>query len=678
MKFVYPEFFWAFGVLIIPILIHLFNFRKYKTLYFSSLKFIQRIDQQTKSIKKLKHFLVLLSRLLAFAALVFAFAQPYFPPADSDKQIGKNVLAIYLDNSFSMSMKGTEGELLSEGREIARKLIKKCPEETSILLVTNQMDGLEEKLCSKPDALERLDKISLFALRRDVGDILQWEKEILQKENETNQKIGLTQFVVLSDFQKKSSAFTKLLGNETDLFYPILLSPQSKANLSIDSIWFSTPIRKVKQNNELNVRIHNWSEQITTSELHVEIGNNKRDVFVEIPANTTLNTSINFTDNEAGLKSGKLSLNDKQCYFDDDLFVSYEVKETTNILIINGEDASPNIGLVYDLDDYYKVEEVNQKAFTQNLIIAKDLVILNGVNEIPSGLTTNLLTFNQNGGSLLLFPGTNLNLNSWNQAMKILDMPIFHTLETEGLKIKKVNFNTSFFETVFEKEPTKLSLPLIQKAYQLKNSKTVELIQLQNGQSLFSKSILGSPIYIFTSSLSKDFSSFTTNALFSTILLRCGELSNRPSPLYLTLGQDSKFPIYKAINQDESIHIKNKDIDFIPKTTKDGIITNIHLGGQEAIEKLKSGIYEVSGMEKISSLALNYPRLESDPTQLNATEITRILEQKGIKNIKTIEVSDTTDFRAIEIEKPHEYWKICILLGLFFILLEMTFIKFLK
>ena len=109
MKFVHPGFLWALFALAIPIIIHLFNFRRYKVIYFSSLKFIKHVDQQTRSTQKLKHLLILALRLLAITALVLAFAQPYFPVERSGNGGGKPVLAIYIDNSFSMTAKGTEG-----------------------------------------------------------------------------------------------------------------------------------------------------------------------------------------------------------------------------------------------------------------------------------------------------------------------------------------------------------------------------------------------------------------------------------------------------------------------------------------------------------------------------------------------------------------------------------------
>ena len=102
MEFVHPERLWFLFFLLIPIVIHLFHFRKRKTLYFSSLRFIQFLEKEQQSTRKLKHLLVLLSRLFALAALIFAFAQPQIKNG-AGQQSGKPALLIYLDNSFSMS-----------------------------------------------------------------------------------------------------------------------------------------------------------------------------------------------------------------------------------------------------------------------------------------------------------------------------------------------------------------------------------------------------------------------------------------------------------------------------------------------------------------------------------------------------------------------------------------------
>jgi len=77
MSFVYPWFLWALLAIAIPIIIHLFHFRRFKTVYFTNVKFLKEVKEQTSARSKLKHLLVLCSRILAIAALVFAFAMPY-------------------------------------------------------------------------------------------------------------------------------------------------------------------------------------------------------------------------------------------------------------------------------------------------------------------------------------------------------------------------------------------------------------------------------------------------------------------------------------------------------------------------------------------------------------------------------------------------------------------------
>ena len=89
--------------MLVPPIIHLFNFRKYKTVYFSDIRFIENIRQTTRRKSVLKQIILMLLRMLAIAALVLAFAQPVInssPNAVAQKQPAPPV--IYLDNSFSM------------------------------------------------------------------------------------------------------------------------------------------------------------------------------------------------------------------------------------------------------------------------------------------------------------------------------------------------------------------------------------------------------------------------------------------------------------------------------------------------------------------------------------------------------------------------------------------------
>ena len=93
MSFVYPAFLWALAALSIPIIIHLFNFRRYKTVYFPDISFLKEVKQETDSRSKIKHWLVLLMRLLAISFLVFAFAQPFIKHQTQIERAGKKSIS---------------------------------------------------------------------------------------------------------------------------------------------------------------------------------------------------------------------------------------------------------------------------------------------------------------------------------------------------------------------------------------------------------------------------------------------------------------------------------------------------------------------------------------------------------------------------------------------------------
>ncbi len=681
MKFVYPEFLWAFGVLIIPIIIHLFNFRKYKVLYFSSLKFIQFVDQQTRSTQKLKHLLVLIARIFAFSFLVIAFAQPFIPAAKDNSKGGKPVIAIYIDNSFSMSMKGTEGELISEAREMSRKMITEASLDTRFMLVTNSLSGIEQRLVTKLEALERLDKIEVNSMVRNIGDVIEWQRNAIQRENETNQKIGVIQYVVFSDFQKNTSDLSKIKADEEAFYYPIKLTPLETSNIYVDSVWFTSPVQKIGESNELNVRVKNSGDHdLTNVELHFEVENTRRDVFLDIPANNNTTTVINYTEQKEGFKKGKVSVNDKQFYFDDEYYFSYTVAKKANILILNGENAVNGISLVYSLDNFYSVEEINQTSFTSESLSEKDLVIINGSKDIPSGLAEDLIDYSKEGGTLALFPGEEITPSSgWNAFLSSLKMPTLGSPFTEGVKIKNINYEDIFFKSVFEKNPENINLPSIAKAYRsnsFSSSQSIGLINLQNGNPLYIRSLGSLNVFLYTSSLTPSYGSFTSNALFSTILLRTAELSKRKNPISLIIGSDSRFPIYSKRKSETPIHIKNKQIDFIPQISRKGSITYLSLSGLEAIENLKAGTYSIIDETVKGILSLNYNRNESNVIAFDNEEIVSLFEAQGIKNITLSEISEGQSLTKIDLEKPYEYWKMFVVLALLFIIIEIALLKF--
>ena len=132
IQFKHPELLWALVLLIIPIIIHLFHLRRFKKTPFTNVAFLRTIKITTRKSSQLKKWLVLLTRLGMLSMLILAFAQPFLPNTENFNKPSE--LVIYLDNSFSMQAKGSNGSLLNEAKQ---QLLNYLPDQGKLTLYTN-------------------------------------------------------------------------------------------------------------------------------------------------------------------------------------------------------------------------------------------------------------------------------------------------------------------------------------------------------------------------------------------------------------------------------------------------------------------------------------------------------------------------------------------------------------
>ena len=108
MNFLHPEFLYGLFALILPIMVHLFNFQRYKVVYFSNFHFLENLQMQTKRQSDVKRWILLLIRMLIVFFVVLVFAHPYFLDSKDKKVYSSNTICIFVDNSFSMGAKGDD------------------------------------------------------------------------------------------------------------------------------------------------------------------------------------------------------------------------------------------------------------------------------------------------------------------------------------------------------------------------------------------------------------------------------------------------------------------------------------------------------------------------------------------------------------------------------------------
>ena len=172
MKFANPHFLWALLSLLVPIIIHLFHFRKFKTIYFTNVRFLRELQQETQSRSRLRHLLILLSRCLALSALVFAFAQPFIPSA-AKQRTGSRAISVYIDNSFSLDAQGESGSLLELARKHAQDIARSYKPSDRFQLLTNDFEGRHQQLLTREQFENMLDEVKPSPVSRKLNEVIE-------------------------------------------------------------------------------------------------------------------------------------------------------------------------------------------------------------------------------------------------------------------------------------------------------------------------------------------------------------------------------------------------------------------------------------------------------------------------------------------------------------------------
>jgi len=679
MSFVYPNFLWANLLIVIPIIIHLFNFRRYKTVYFSRVKFLKEVIEDSRSGSKLKHLLILFARILTILCLVTAFAQPVYPVDDSENT--ENVTSIYIDNSYSMEAEGKDGNLLNEVKNKSIELVKSLEENEKINLITSDLLSIHQRFYSKSEVIDMIKEIDFSAKSTQLSAVVNLQLDLLNSvEKKSNKRIFL-----FSDFQKRSTTLKDWSREEISAYYYQSI-PEQKGNIFIDSVWFKTPVHRINTKVDIHFRIQNNSDE-EQIDLPVKLsinGNDPGPKRINIPANSFVDDKISFTDRTAGIKSGELSISTSQLFFDDSFYFSYEIKQEVRILLINGaNDKTTNLEQLYGLDSYYNatnrsINEVSSEDFKD-----KELIVFQNVNSIPSGLIDLLEESMKNGASVMLIPGKNLDFENWNSLMSTHSLPSFSEIIPMNSNLSYFNSDDPLYTGVFEGDPENYKHPKVNASYDLLMLNTQNFVTLFGNSTTspflyYSKEANGRMI-VMRSPLDVEFTDFQNHALFAATMLRFAETASFQKPLYMEIGKMDNYPLNVEIKEKFPIHLENKEygVDIIPQlinTNSSRSISFSHLEG-----KIKqSGVYTLSNNDDFNEkLAINFNRNESYTEAFNNEEVLNNFSTAGWNEIKelTIDGKGTIEINTFQ---ASEYWRILLILALIFIAIEILLLKLWK
>ncbi len=658
MLFEKPEILFFLTLLIIPVLIHLLNLRRYKKIYFSNIELIKKVTSEKKKISRLKDLILLLTRLIIMSSIIIAFSKPYLIEEKKiDRKINK--LSVYIDNSLSMST-GGKNVLINEAKKNANFLIQNLNNDVKVNIITNELNFFSNKFVSKEESLKLIKEIKITPFQLSICDIINRQNLLLGNDSLVNN-------FIISDFQKNfSNKYNNCIKkiNEAKL---IQIKSNQINNIGIKSCEFTSPFRKKNQEENLIVEIQNYSTKKKKNILVEFFINNKKRGFnnIDLEGKSTIKINFPYTNLESGKVNGKLQISSDDFKFDNLLFFNYEIRDKLNVLLIYENEPNKSIEAVFS-DSLFNLDTKNKDQINFEKIKNYDLIILNDLKNIQKSLVDYLKKNLKNGKNIFLFPNKNIDIKSYNYMMRELKGDEILKLTENVKELNKINFEHLIFENVFKRTKKNIQLPKSSAHFKINTNNLNQRNNILNFINydpylLEYKNFKGS-FYFCTSPLSTSSNNLTKNAIFLPIMYN-STFSTKSSKLYeiiernLVLSCDECEPgslSYIKMNDEFEIALGGELIN-----------NSTYLNINDKITK--EGTYKLFSNENLNkNISFNYNRAEGE---FNST---------FFPNIENKSIEPLTNFNKFNTDKNKNLIFYFIFIGLISFLFETLLLKLWK
>lgn len=687
MQFLFPTFLFALAATAVPVVIHLFNFRRTRRVLFTNVAFLKQVNTTTSSFRRLKHWLILAARVLAIVCLVLAFAQPVIPAKSGAGFTGRGVTSLYLDNSLSLQSELDNKPALDVAVAKAEDLLTVFPNATNLQLLTNDFGSDEHALVGTDRVRDRLASVEFAQTPRNLESVYRRQQALAAAHAGSG-----NQAFWISDFQKSTAGdLNRLrLDSSTRLFVVPVQAP-NRQNVLVDSVWLATPFVRDMQPNRLSVTLRNTGDE-SVENLTVKLLIGEKQVAaqpVTVPARGAITAQFPFTVRGRGYQRGRVTFDDSPITFDNDYFFVLNAAPTIPVLHLYGQKAAAGyVEAVFANDSLFALRSLPAANADPGLLRTVNLLVLEGVSRVEGALRSSLDAFVRGGGSVVVIPPSQPDAGAYASLLGgfgIRPAPAANPgapnpPQPLSEPARQSPFFSDLFENSTQRDPLAMPSAAPVLTWQVPGDK---LLAFRDGRPFLTQSRSGQgTVYLLASPLDNAFGDFARNALFVPILYKMAALSVRQEPLAYSFRENALTLDAPGAPPNAVFRLRRDKLDLIPVQRLMGNRLTLELPKSNQLNEgqtLDAGYYELLLNGRVQRLlAFNPDDTESQLDVYSPAELRQIFA--GKKNVQVFDNLADGDFVKTFREQNLgiSLWKYFLVAALGFLLAEVLIIRFVK
>ena len=648
MTFLNPLVLLGLAAAAIPIVVHLFNFRRPKRVDFSTLRFMREIEATAMRRVRIRQWLLLALRTLALVFLVLAFARPTrTAEAGVFEDDGAQSLALVIDNSRSMTLRDAQGAFLDQARDLADRVLDATGpgDERTVVPTSAPPEYRPVPFTTDGPARDVVAELAPAPGAEPLASAVARAASVLESAVHPRREI-----VVVSDLQAATFTDSSSVNLPRDVEIALLpVGSRQPVNTAITDVAVVSRIIEPGRPVTVRATVERFGGAAGTVGASLSLdGQRVSEAAVDLVPGTPATVDFTVTPRQRGWLGGEVRIEADDAEWDDVRYLTIRVPPAPRVLVVRGANARADLvslalGVAAERGGL-ALNEIAEEALPSADLSSTDAVILVGPSALGSGMTSALEAFVAAGGGVLAFAGEDVaSLNGLLGALGAgrLASPAGGT-ESQG-GFADADLDHPLFAGVFDSDTPTPESPDVRRfaRYTPGGGDETALIGLAAGGPFLQEVRRGEGrLLLVTVAPDLDWSDLPQRGLFVPLLYR--------SVAYLAAGSASGETGDLSVRDGGQLRVEGADAGQpLRLAAPDGTFTTpiqrtvpgaVVLDVDGAVER--AGVYTVMQGDRIlRTVAINEDARESDPTRLEPAEAARQLEAATGRPVHVVDPS---------------------------------------